>query len=260
MKKLSIGIVTFRQRYDLVKGLLKQVSQYVPNDVDIIVAVNSNIGDSGMEASYKSDMKKLALEYDNVYPIFCPEFKSLSKLWNTIVLFSKTEYVLMLGDDVDFDNPKAFSFLEQCINTYDLPFFTINHGFSHFIISKDILHTLGYFDERLLGFGEEDGDMTHRYVEIYEQQLPSLAIPGIANKAAYTLKDDSIETHIDNKPKFNRELANVKFEFDPNGTNKGMDVRPLKRVLENYQQYPYERFVKLNKHNLIKHDSIVIEY
>jgi hypothetical protein len=260
MNKITVGIVTFRQRYDLVKALLQQLTDHLPPNVDIILAVNSNIGDDGMESVYKDSMKKLALEYENVYPIFCPEFKSLSKLWNTIAIFSKTEYVLMLGDDVDFSNPEAFDIVNRCIEDYSASFFTINNGFSHFVINKDILHTLGYFDERLLGFGEEDGDMVHRYTEVFGSQLPSVHIPGVINKAAYTLKDDTIETHIDNKPKFNRELANLKFEYDPDGTNKGMDVRPLKRVIENYQQYPYERFVKLNKHNLLKHNNINIEY
>ena len=158
---LSIGIVTFRQRKHLVEQLINQIRKYIPDTVDIILAVNGN-NEEDMPDSYRQDMLELSKKYKNIYPIVCPEFKSLSKLWNTLVIFSKTKYNFIVCDDTSFDNSDTISILKNYIETNKEEFFLINNQFSHFVISKNILHQLGYFDERLIGHGEEDGDMVQR--------------------------------------------------------------------------------------------------
>ena len=66
--KLSIGIVTFRQRAHLIKDLIKQLRSYIPEEIDIILAVNGN-NEEDMPNSYREDMIKLCLEYKNIFPI-----------------------------------------------------------------------------------------------------------------------------------------------------------------------------------------------
>jgi len=120
------------------------------------------------------------------------------------------------------------------------------------------MHKLGYFDERLCGFGEEDGDIVHRYIEMFGQRMPDIEIPGLYNKASYELRNDNIETHIDNKPRFNREFAGFKYKQDPSGI-RGMSPVPLVKVLDDYQQYPYEQFVRNNKHNISKFQKVILD-
>lgn len=256
-KDITIGIVTFKQRAHLVKDLIKKIRSYVDSSVDIILAVNSN-NEEIMDENYRRDMLNLAAEYESVYPIICPEFKSLCKLWNTIAIFSRTDYIFYICDDVAYEDENILNNVIEYIQNTDDKFFTINNQFSHFVLTKSILHELGYFDERLIGFGEEDGDIIHRYIEMYGQRMNNIYIHGIYNMAAYNLMSNNIETHIDNKPKFNREFAQHKYQQSNNGIY-GMSPVPLVKILDDYQQYPYENFVRKNKHNISKFERVILD-
>jgi len=255
--KISIGIVTFRQRAHLIKELVKQIRGYVPESVDILLAVNGN-NEEEMPEEYRQEMLDLCKQFSNVYPIFCPEFKSLCKLWNTLVIFSKTEYNFIICDDVDFTNSEIIKSVQSIISTTQSEFFKINNQFSHFVLTKTMLHTLGYFDERLVGFGEEDGDIIHRYIEMFDKNMDNFYIEGISNKGSYELRNDNIETHIDNKPLFNRKFIQKKY-IPGEGGIFGMSPIALVRAMEDYQQYPYESFVRKNKHNIAKYTKIELD-
>jgi len=254
---ITIGIVTFRQRAHLIKDLIQKLRTYIPNEVNIILAVNGN-NEEDMPEEYRKEMLDLCSQYENIYPIICPEFKSLCKLWNTLVIFSKTEYNFIICDDVDYSNPDTLNIIYNHINNTKSEFFTINNQFSHFVLTKSILHKLGYFDERLSGYGEEDGDIVHRYEERFGSRLGSIYINGIMNLAAYELRNEKIENHVDNKPRFNREFIMMKYKPDPKGIY-GMSPVPVVKVIDDYQQYPHEVFVKNNKHNIAKFSKVILD-
>jgi hypothetical protein len=195
----------------------------------------------------------------NCYPIVCPEFKSLAKLWNTLVIFSNTEYNLILNDDILCNNDNTLNMISKAINQTKYQFFTINGGFSHFVITKTMLHNLGYFDERLIAFGEEDGDIVHRYILKYGDVIAKLMISDFGNICAYNKSSTQIETHVDNKPRFNREFVMQKYVYDSNGVT-GMSPTPQRQVLADNVQYPYEMFVRYNKHNIKAFDKIINKY
>jgi len=88
--------------------------------------------------------------------------------------------------------------------------------------------------------------------------MPNIQIQGLYNKASYELKNKNIETHIDNKPRFNREFAGLKYKQDPSGIC-GMSPVPIKKILDDFQQYPYEMFVQRNKHNIAKFQKVVLD-
>lgn len=259
LKDLSICLVTFRQRRELVKSLISKIREYSPNEIDIVLAINSNI-DEEMSDEYRLEMLDLCKSYPKIYPIFCSDFMSLSKLWNTLIIFSKTEYNFIMTDDLYLNNSNIFNEVLNMINQSKEGFFTINNGFSHFVASKDFMHEIGYFDERLLAYGEEDGDLVHRYIKMYNKNVPNFSIQEFRNLAAYDLKMDNTEYHTDNKPTVNREIAKLKYKDDPNGI-KGMNPTPISQtgLFEDYQQYPYESFVKKNKFNIKKFEKIIME-
>lgn len=256
---ITIGIVTFRQRATLVKKLIHQLRSYIPNEVNIILAVNGN-NEEDMPESYRSDMLTLCSQYENIYPLICPEFKSLSKLWNTLVIFSKTEYNFILSDDVICDNSELLSILYNHVLSTKSEFFKINNQFSHFVLTKKILHTLGYFDERLIAHGNEDGDMVHRYIKLFGNRIPNIQIQGLYNLASYELRNEKMETFIHNKPTVNQKIHELKYKDDPNGIC-GMNPTPISYtgLLNDYQQYPYEMFFLNNKHNIAKFDKIILD-
>jgi len=259
MTNITVSLVTFRQRRELIKTLLPRIREVVPKEIDILLAVNGNY-DEPMPNDYRMDMLELAKSHENVYPLICADFMSLSKLWNTLVLFSKTEYTFMMTDDLVINNPNVFNLVSDYITSTKEEFFTINNGFSHFVLTKKFLHTIGYFDERLLAYGEEDGDLVHRYIKMFGRDVPSLPIKDFYNGAAYHLQMEQLETHVDNKPTINREIAKLKYTDDPNGIC-GMNPTPISQtgIFEDYQQYPYEEFVRKNRYNIKKFDKVILD-
>ena len=105
--------------------------------------------------------------------------RALAKLWNELVIHSPTEYIYILNDDLSFSNPLVFDKINDFIKKTKLGFFDAPHGFSHFVVSKTELDKLGYFDERLLGVGEEDGDMRYRYIDMYGHDIETLKIKNL---------------------------------------------------------------------------------
>jgi hypothetical protein len=88
--------------------------------------------------------------------------------------------------------------------------------------------------------------------------MADIHIPGIYNLAAYDLRNDKIENHADNKPRFNREFQMLKYKEASNGIY-GMSPVPLVKVMDDYQQYPHELFVLNNKHNLAKYSKVILD-
>jgi hypothetical protein len=253
---ITFGIVTFRQRRHLVKKLINNIRNFHGDNNDIILIINGNV-DETMHDDYRTEMLELCKNVKNCYPFFCPEFKSLAKLWNNICIFSKTEYNFVVCDDVKYDQKDTLDIIINFINQTNSQFFTINNQFSFFVLTKTILHSIGYFDERLISFGEEDGDMVHRYIEKFGKRMDNIHIRDIMNGANYELRDEKIKTHIDNKPSINRKIAEIMYVKDPNGI-KGMAPYPIKKTWPDIQQYPYEEFFNKNKTAIIKNGEIKI--
>lgn len=259
MNNITVSLVTFKERQSLISSLLPTLRSIVPDHIDIILAVNGNY-DEPMPEEYRGHMLELCKNHKNVYPLVCPDFMSLSKLWNTLVLFSKTEYNFIMTDDLIVNNPNVLTDVVNFITKTGEEFFTINNGFSHFVLTKSFLHQIGYFDERLLAYGEEDGDMVHRYIKMFGRNVPTLHIDGFYNGAAYDLRMKNTDTHIDNKPTINREIAKIKYKEDSAGIY-GMNPTPISQtgILEDYQQYPYEDFVRKNRFNITHFEKVILE-
>jgi len=258
LRNISVLIVTFKERFSYVKDLIQKIRSSSGDNFDILIAVNGN-NDELVDEKYRTDILELCKATPRCYPIVCPEFRSLPKLWNTLVLFSRTEYNFIICDDVEYGNPQALNIIEKYIIDTKEEFFTINGGFSFFVVTKNMLHKLNYFDERLCGYGEEDGDITHSFILKEKRPLPLLQINNIFNKALYNIKNKHIETHVDNKPRFNREFAILKYQDDPDGIC-GMNPTPISRCIDDKQQYPYEMFIKHNKHNIKIFDKVIMKY
>jgi hypothetical protein len=83
----------------------------------------------------------------------------LTRGWNWLILMAKCDRVLILNDDVSFN----LEFRHNLENLCPVPdVFTLNGSWSHFVISKNIIRRIGWFDERFLGIGDEDYDYIFR--------------------------------------------------------------------------------------------------
>lgn len=247
MNSFTIAITTFSKRLEYIEHLIPQIRKYCNNKILLIVNGEKN-GDFIDE--YRLQVLKLSAEFKHVYPIFFIETRGLSKLWNTGLINSVDDNVLMLNDDLEIRSNDMF---EKTIELINSPNFTglakFNGSFSHFIVNKQIIDKLGYFDERLLGFGEEDGDITFRMMR-ENMKVDNVPVSGVINIVS-NVRHDHIKPGIGKYSNFNRQFI-YESKYSPNisAKHKGIFDTPMDQKLEDFNQYPYEKFFMYNKNNL----------
>jgi glycosyltransferase involved in cell wall biosynthesis len=251
--RISIGITTFEARFErYFVPLLSKIKEHAP-DNEVIVAINGEHQQLFGE-EYRRRILEFVAGHQRVFPVVFPQLRGLSKLWNTIVIHSSQDYVLMLNDDIMINDTGFLENICSAIRKNHGRTFLINRSWSHFLVSRQELDDLGYFDERLLGIGEEDGDMTWRYIHRYGNPITNVRMKGFVNYAEDTVnsyKPVNIQTHSGSKYSlFNRRfMFSEKYALDPTGI-RGMFGEPV--VLKNpgKEQYPNERFYRERKEEL----------
>ena len=193
----------------------------------------------------------LCSQYENVYPIFFIELRGLSKMWNTCIIHSTTDDVLILNDDIHIHSKAIFDFTSSLINDNEYKgICKLKSTFSFFIVNKNLMNQVGYFDERLLGFGEEDGDMTHRLLCMGISVQDSW-VDGLGNIVSDIRHDEVIHNQC-KYSKFNPDfMFNQKYRRVEEGI-QGMFSFPCEKVLDDKNPYPYESFFMENKHKLFQ--------
>ncbi len=251
--RVSIGITTFEARFErYFVPLLSKIKEVAP-DNEVIVAINGEHQQPFGE-EYRRRILEFMAGHPRVFPVVFPQFRGLSKLWNSIAIHASQDYVLMLNDDIMITDKGFLENICSAIRKNHGRTFLINRSWSHFLVSRQELDDLGYFDERLLGIGEEDGDMTWRYIHRYGNPITNVRMKGFVNYAEETVnsyKPINIQTHSGTKYSlFNRRFVfSEKYAPDPAGI-RGMFVDPV--VLKNpgKEQYPNERFYREKKSEL----------
>ena len=247
--KFSIGITTFDQRFEnYFKPLIQSIYNY-NKDYEVVVMVNAPYK-GVMSIEYKREMLLFLANYPNVYPHFCTEFRSLSKMWNNELIFSSNNHVLILNDDVTL-LPNFFNDIEKIIIKNKYKSFKINGSWSHVLLNRNEINEVGWFDERLLGVGEEDGDMEFRWCKYYNDDFKTYTSNDIKNHVDPTA-DSNIQKHSGSKySKFNREYIEKKYKIDfINGKIFGMNEFPVIQNIQDENQYTHEKFYWKNKNHL----------
>ncbi len=201
---------------------------------------------------YRTELLEFMSKQANCFPNIFTNFQSLAKMWNRGILTASNEQVLVLNDDITIGQDQSHSFFDQLEKA--LPqqtgTFKINGSFSHFMISKSDLIQAGFFDERLLGIGEEDGDFVWRYHASFGKEIPSIELPFLENTGS-DLVDEGFMKGIRQYSKFNREfIKEDKYQRAFIGGYKGMFDHRVKKQLSDEKQYPYEEFYRQNKHKI----------
>jgi hypothetical protein len=243
-ESITIGITTFEARFEsYFVPLLDQLRKYAGNE--IVIAVNGE-NNRAFGEEYRSNLLKFLADHENAYPVFFPRFRGLSKLWNTIAIHATHDHILMLNDDIMIDDPGFMDGIADAIGRNEGKSFLINRSWSHFLLNRDELDALGYFDERLLGIGEEDGDMSWRYIRQYGKPISSFKIKGFKNFAEETVKSYkpvNVQTHSGTKYSlFNRKFIHEEKYAPSQDGIQGMFDTPVVMKDPGEKQYPYERF------------------
>ena len=251
--EFTIAITTFSLRFDMLKNLIGQIRSYT--DRKIFICVNGE-KDGNFDEEYRIKVLNLCASYPKVYPIFFVEIRGVSKLWNTLLVHSDTDHVMMLNDDILITSNDVFDKTQEYINSKDFNGLTmLNSSFSHYIVDRKLIDSLGYFDERLIGFGEEDGDIVYMLIKSYGKTVNILWVEGLHNiisEIRHTeVKKGSINNREHKYSDFNRKFVyGVKYSTDMTSQFKGFFDTPMKQNLPNEKVYPYEKFYWDNKNNL----------
>jgi hypothetical protein len=247
----SVVVTTFDKRFDaFLVPLITEIKAQRP-DVEVIVTVNGP-GKGDFEPNYRANVLSFCAEHPKVYPTVFPNFQSLAKMWNRGVLTASNRRVLVLNDDLYLRRNTQDCFFDAFERALlnQVGTFKINGSFSHFVLDKQELMEVGFFDERLLGLGEEDGDFYWRYHQRYKREIPNVEVSLIENVQS-DLADDGYTKGIRTAAKFNRDfMQNVKYKSTLLGGYRGMFDNRVKQVLEDERQYPYEQFYLDNKKKL----------
>jgi len=239
----SIVITTFDKRFESDLIPLVQSIKALRPEAEVILTVNGP-AHASFDQEFRAKLFRFLADYDGVYPMVFPAFQSLAKMWNRGVLAATNNTVLVLNDDLKIQPSNGKSFFDslEFVLSNAPETFTINGSFSHFIISKKELIEVGFFDERLLGLGEEDGDFYWRYHEKYNREIPSIEI-GLIDNIHSDIADGGYTKGIRTASKFNREfIKKQKYKDVLLGGYKGMFDKRVKKILEDKEQYPYESF------------------
>jgi len=254
MNTFSICITTFKERLPFVRTLVSQIRGSVQNN--ILICVNGE-KDGKFDDGYRKSILSLCCEFSNVFPIFFIEMRGLAKMWNTLLSHSDSHFVLMLNDDLQITSFDIFNKTNLVINHNEFSGIAlINNSFSHYVVDRRIIDKIGYFDERLLGFGEEDGDVTYRLETngIQKQNFNVNGVDNIVSSVRNEVVKNSSFCGSENKYSlFNRSfIYGQKYDKELNGAVKGMFDFPMKTVLNNEKVFPYESFFWDHKQEVFK--------
>ena len=247
----SVVITTFDKRFDTyLVPLLAQIKAQRP-DIEVIVIINGP-AKGAFDEVYRANVLSYLARFPQVFPTMFPSFQSLAKLWNRGALTASHDRALILNDDLELRSENGICFfdaLEEAMAKHPGTF-KINGSFSHFILDKRELIEVGFFDERLLGLGEEDGDFFWRFYKKYKKEIASADVALIDNVQS-DLADEGYTKGIRTASKFNRDfIQNEKYKTTLLGGYRGMFDKKVNQVLEDEKQYPYELFYLDNKKDL----------
>lgn len=161
---VGIIITTFEQRFEiyaipLIIDLREKLS------CPIYLVINGNYNGPAQAKSLTSLLHQIS-KFENVFPIVFGKMQGCSSLWNTGLAHSNCSLNFVFNDDITIDKSTVTEQMQIAVDSMtDKDLLTINNSWSHYLISKKCLESIGPFDERFLGFGEEDGDYISRVVE-----------------------------------------------------------------------------------------------
>ncbi len=206
-ENVAIVITTFEARFDLFAiPLIKQIRQSL--DTPIFLMVNSNYTGPSQGRKLQKFLSEIA-EFNDVYPTFFGQMQGCASMWNESIANSGKENYFIFNDDISV-NPQtlASQLLIVLEATHASPLIRINESFSHFLITKKCVKDVGWFDERFLGFGEEDIDYLQRYAAVYKTLPESVYFPDILTFIDSS-HDPSVSTRGEKYSLFNRCLIHI---------------------------------------------------
>lgn len=225
------------------------------NGIPIYVVINADtFGPFSQEL--RSDFLAACTQVKGVFPVCLGEPAGMSELWNTGLKAAGAEVTVVLSDDLAV-LPGALDglFVDLFNATETDGLVVLNHSWGHFAISRFAIEAVGWFDQRLLGFGEEDGDYAQRYLKHFGRPPKSLVSPGLYNISSETGFEE-ITKGTGKYSLFNRTFFRLKYGMT--GESGFTDDLTLNESVGEAHRDPNWDFKQSNAHLLDEKDEEVI--
>jgi hypothetical protein len=206
---VGIVITTFEPRFEiyaipLIIDLRKKLS------CPIYLVINANYDGPANVNSIAELLRQLA-EFVDVFPIVFGQMQGCASMWNTGLAHSNCSLNFVFNDDITIDNGSIAEQMQVAVNAMtNRNLLTINNSWSHYLISNRCLELIGPFDERFLGFGEEDGDYIRRVVEKTGEGPANLLLPSFVNIIDQS-RDPNVAASWGKYSLFNKCLFHLKY-------------------------------------------------
>lgn len=211
------------------------------NEIFLVINGDQN---SRYDQQLRHAFLKELLSNQNVNPVCLGAGRGMSELWNFGARAAAAEKIIFLGDDLTLHQSAAaqsIHAIEQSLIAKQLVI--LNNSFGHFGTSRTALSQVGWFDERFLGFGEEDGDYYWRVREEFgEESISWITHHGINNISSEIGFQEEIASNEGNKYSvFNRAFLRHKYYFEESDPRKGFMAYPSLKIKRD-SRYLDEKF------------------
>jgi hypothetical protein len=239
-----IVITTFSQRFEIYAlPLIKNLRQAGVQEAIYVVINGDWDGDFNHEkrSTFLSELVKI----ESCFPICLGSAQGMSQIWNAGLRLSDSDVALVLNDDT---NIIVSEVLENINYSFSLALendlIILNGSFGHFIITRRCINNIGWFDERFLGFGQEDGDYFWRFEQFYKKAPAKVdGLIGISN-ASSEIGHEVIVSGLSGKYSlFNEVFLRFKYSFG-SGSHAGMFGGVAKKLLAEPSLLELERWRK----------------
>jgi hypothetical protein len=206
----GIVISTFEDRFfTYALPLIKSIRFSASTPITLVI--NGNVARKISPEPLARFLEEIS-QIPDVYPVTFQNFQGCAKMWNTGILFSNATNLLILNDDIEIvpdlfksEIPEMFS----ALGTHSLA--TINFSWSHFLFSTKSISDIGWFDEKLLGIGNEDGDYSDRYKRLQHSNVPNINLASFVN-ISDSSRDSAVAATNIKYSLFNEVLHKLKIE------------------------------------------------
>lgn len=208
----AIIVTTFAERfYSDCLPLLSSLRQSgVAEPIYLVINGDAEQAHNGV---LRSDFLAQVAKFPDVNPICFGSQRGVAAMWNAGIRYSDAETFLVLNDDLVVNVATARETVTQLFDALTREgLVTVSHSFGHFGVTRACVKAIGWFDERFLGFGEEDGDFIWRYQSHFGKPQGNIDSFGLINESS-RVGYDFVVSGPGKYSLFNREYLKVKYEF-----------------------------------------------
>lgn len=234
----GIVITTFEKRqFDRALPLVEAI-RASGCDYPILIVLNGNLrGDH--DRANRMDFLRAVSDIENVEIVTLRKMCGMSHNWNLGIRLIETDATLVLSDDLMVDSELFLTEIDQAFVVAERDgFCLINGAFAHFVFTDRVRQTVGLFDERFIGFGEEDGDFMWRHIYALGRPVSECRVPAIRHTQDRTRGDDA--AGVDKYSLANATYLQEKYRFGEGNILSTFD-RPARKVIPEWDPDPLYR-------------------